>query len=214
LSLRGELILRVLVGEDDPVSRRLLETVLQKWGYEVIGCSDGLQAWSQLQIPEAPKLAILDWMMPAMDGLDICRKVREIPQSEPTYIILLTARGRSQDIVAGLEAGADDYVTKPFDREALRARLQTGFRTLELQKSLAGRVKELESTLLRVRQLQGLFPICPYCKKVRDDQNYWQQIEEYVTEHSGAQFSHSICPGCYERIVKPQLEELYPQLEL
>ena len=149
-----------------------------------------------------------------MDGLQICRKVREMSRSEPTYIILLTTRGRSHDIVAGLDAGADDYVTKPFDREELRARLETGFRTLELQKSLADRVKALESTLLRVKQLQRLFPICPYCKKVRDDQNYWRQIEEYVTENSGAQFSHSICPGCYERIVKPQLEELYPQLEL
>jgi len=159
-------------------------------------------------------MAVLDWVMPGLDGPEICQKVRQLARPEPTYIILLTAKGRSQDIVTGLEAGADDYVTKPFDLEALRARLQTGFRTLELQRSLAHRVIELESTLLQVKQLQGLFPICPYCKKVRDDQNYWQQIEEYVTDHSGAQFSHSICPGCYERIVKPQLEQLYPELEL
>ena len=204
----------MLVGEDDPISRRLLEAVLRKWEYEVISCSEGIEACSQLLSSDAPRLAILDWMMPGMDGLHICRKVRETRQLEPTYIILLTARGRSHDIVAGLEAGADDYVTKPFERETLRARLQTGVRTLELQKNLADRVKELESTLLRVKELQGLFPICPYCKKVRDDQNYWQQIEEYVTEHSGAQFSHSICPGCYDEIVKPQLEELYPQLDL
>ena len=206
--------MRVLVGEDDPVSRRLLDAVLRKWGYEVVSCTEGIEACSHLLGPEAPKMAILDWMMPGMDGLRICRKVREIPRSEPTYIILLTARGRSQDIVTGLEAGADDYITKPFDREALRARLKTGFRTLELQKRLADRIAELESTLCRVKQLQGLFPMCPSCKKVRDDQNYWEQIEEYVTEHSGAQFSHSICPACYERIVKPQLEELYPELDL
>jgi phosphoserine phosphatase RsbU/P len=206
--------LRVLIGEDDPVSRRLLQAVLQKWGYDVICCADGLETWSRLQDTDAPAMAVLDWVMPGLDGPEICRKVRQLARPEPTYIILLTAKGRSQDIVTGLEAGADDYVTKPFDLEALRARLQTGFRTLELQRSLAHRVIELESTLLQVKQLQGLFPICPYCKKVRDDQNYWQQIEEYVTDHSGAQFSHSICPGCYERIVKPQLEQLYPELEL
>jgi phosphoserine phosphatase RsbU/P len=206
--------LRVLIGEDDPVSRRLLQAVLQKWGYDVICCADGLETWSRLQDTDAPAMAVLDWVMPGLDGPEICQKVRQLARPEPTYIILLTAKGRSQDIVTGLEAGADDYVTKPFDLEALRARLQTGFRTLELQRSLAHRVIELESTLLQVKQLQGLFPICPYCKKVRDDQNYWQQIEEYVTDHSGAQFSHSICPGCYERIVKPQLEQLYPELEL
>jgi sigma-B regulation protein RsbU (phosphoserine phosphatase) len=206
--------LRVLIGEDDPVSRRLLQAVLQKWGYDVICCADGLETWSRLQDTDAPAMAVLDWVMPGLDGPEICRKVRQLARPEPTYIILLTAKGRSQDIVTGLEAGADDYVTKPFDLEALRARLQTGFRTLELQRSLAHRVIELESTLLQVKQLQGLFPICPYCKKVRDDQNYWQQIEKYVTDHSGAQFSHSICPGCYERVVKPQLEQLYPELEL
>jgi phosphoserine phosphatase RsbU/P len=206
--------LRVLIGEDDPVSRRLLQAVLQKWGYDVICCADGLETWSRLQDTDAPAMAVLDWVMPGLDGPEICRQVRQLARPEPTYIILLTAKGRSQDIVTGLEAGADDYVTKPFDLEALRARLQTGFRTLELQRSLAHRVIELESTLLQVKQLQGLFPICPYCKKVRDDQNYWQQIEKYVTDHSGAQFSHSICPGCYERVVKPQLEQLYPELEL
>jgi len=206
--------LRVLIGEDDPVSRRLLQAVSQKWGYDVICCADGLETWSRLQDTDAPAMAVLDWVMPGLDGPEICQKVRQLARPEPTYIILLTAKGRSQDIVTGLEAGAHDYVTKPFDLEALRARLQTGVRTLELQRSLAHRVNELESTLLQVKQLQGLFPICPYCKKVRDDQNYWQQIEKYITDHSGAQFSHSICPGCYERIVKPQLEQLYPELEL
>ena len=158
-------------------------------------------------------MAIIDWMIPGMDGLQICKRVRDATQSEPTYIILLTARGSGDDIVAGLESGADDYVTKPFDREELRARLHAGFRTLELQKGLASRVKELESTLLRVKRLQRLFPICPHCKKVRGDENYWQQVEEYVSEMSGAQFTHSICPECYEGIVKPELQRLYPGLE-
>ena len=145
-----------------------------------------------------------------MDGVQICRKVREVPQPSPAYIILLTARERSQDIVAGLQAGADDYLTKPFDREELHARMQAGLRILELQSNLAERVKELEDALSRVRTLQGLLPMCPYCKKIRSDSNYWQQIENYVSAHSDAQFSHGVCPQCYEKIVKPQIEELYP----
>jgi phosphoserine phosphatase RsbU/P len=126
----------------------------------------------------------------------------------PPYLILLTAKGRREDIITGLKAGANDYVTKPFDREELRARVQVGARIVELQHSLADRVHALEEALARVKQLQGLLPICSYCKKIRDDQNYWQQVENYISRHSEAQFSHSICPGCYEQLVKPELDQL------
>jgi phosphoserine phosphatase RsbU/P len=202
--------MRVLIAEDDAVSRHILQATLRKWGYEVVVCTDGNQTWQVLQAENAPQLVILDWMMPGMDGVQICRKVREAPQAHPAYIMLLTARERSQDIVEGLQSGADDYLTKPFDREELRARMQAGLRILELQSKLVERVRELEDTLSRVRMLQGLLPMCSCCKKIRDDSNYWQQIENYVTAHSDAQFSHSVCPQCYEKIVKPQLEELYP----
>ncbi|PYV42138.1 MAG: response regulator [Acidobacteria bacterium] len=202
--------MRVLIAEDDLVSRHILQATLHKWGYEVVVCTDGTEAWQVLQGDAAPHVLILDWMMPGMDGVQICRKVREVPQPSPAYIILLTARERSQDIVAGLQAGADDYLTKPFDREELHARMQAGLRILELQSNLAERVKELEDALSRVRTLQGLLPMCPYCKKIRSDSNYWQQIENYVSAHSDAQFSHGVCPQCYEKIVKPQIEELYP----
>lgn len=200
--------MKILIAEDDLVSRRVLEATLVKWGYDVVTCSDGAEAWQALQLKDAPKLAILDWMMPGMDGIEVCRKVREEENPEPTYIIILTAKDRGGDIVTGLQAGADDYVTKPFDREELRARVQVGVRIVGLQKSLADRVRELEDALKQVKQLQGFLPICSYCKKIRDDQNYWQQIESYITEHSEALFSHSICPDCYEKFVKPELEEL------
>src|SRR5947208_7493655 len=203
-------MMRVLIAEDDLVSRHILQATLHKWGYEVVVCTDGTEAWQVLQGDAAPHVLILDWMMPGMDGVQICRKVREVPQPSPAYIILLTARERSQDIVAGLQAGADDYLTKPFDREELHARMQAGLRILELQSNLAERVKELEDALSRVRTLHGLLPMCPYCKKSRSDSNYWQQIENYVSAHSDAQFSHGVCPQCYEKIVKPQIEELYP----
>jgi DNA-binding response OmpR family regulator len=199
---------KVLIAEDDMVSRRLLEATLVKWGYEVVVTCDGTAAWDVFQSVNAPPLAILDWMMPGMDGTEVCRKVRRTPSPTPPYLILLTAKGRREDIVKGLRSGADDYVTKPFDREELRARVQVGLRIVELQQSLAERVKALEEALTRVKQLQGLLPICSYCKKIRDDQNYWQQVESYISEHSEAQFSHSICPDCYERLVKPELDQL------
>jgi sigma-B regulation protein RsbU (phosphoserine phosphatase) len=200
--------MRILIAEDDVVSRRMLEATLQKWGYEVVAVADGLAASQALEGEDPPHLAILDWMMPDMDGIEVCRKVRELSRAPQTYLILLTARGSSEDVVRGLEAGANDYVTKPFDREELRARVQVGMRVVELQANLAERVLELEEALARVKQLQGLLPICSYCKKIRDDRNYWQQVESYISEHSDAVFSHGICPDCYEKVAKPELEKL------
>jgi sigma-B regulation protein RsbU (phosphoserine phosphatase) len=200
--------MRILIAEDDAVSRRRLEATLQKWGYEVLAVEDGLAAWEVLQSEMPPPLAILDWMMPGMDGIEVCRKVRERSPSRPLYIIVLTARGSREDVVAGLQAGGDDYVTKPFDREELHARVRVGLRVLQLQMNLADRVRELEEALARVKQLQGLLPICSYCKKIRDDQNYWQQVEGYISEHSEAIFSHGICPDCFEKFVKPELNKL------
>ncbi len=198
--------MKILVAEDDPVSRRLLEATLVKWGYEVVTTSNGSEAWEALKAPEVPRLAILDWMMPEIDGVEVCRRARGRPDPGPLHIILLTARGRKEDVIAGLQAGADDYVTKPFDQEELRARVQVGVRIIELQTTLAARVAELEEALARVRQLRGLLPICSYCKKIRDDQNYWQQVEQYVSTHTEVQFSHGICPDCYSKVVEPQLD--------
>ena len=200
--------MRMLVAEDDPISRRLLEATLVKWGHEVVLATDGAQAWAALSADDAPRLAILDWMMPELDGVDVCRRVRALPGAASPYLILLTAKGRPEDTVAGLEAGADDYVTKPFDRDELRARIQAGMRIVQLQQSLADRVAELEQALVRVKHLQGLLPICAYCKKIRDDRNYWQQVEGYIAAHSEAQFSHSICPDCYDAHVRPELDRL------
>jgi DNA-binding response OmpR family regulator len=197
---------RILVADDDAVTRRLLRALLSKWGYQVSVCADGVAAWELLQATDAPPLAILDWNMPLLDGVEVCQRVRTLPPGRPIYVILLTAREREEDIVAGLDAGADDYVTKPFDRGELRARVNVGLRVIELQRRLVERVKELEEAMARVKYLRGLLPICAYCKKIRNDQNYWQQVESYITEHSEAQFSHSICPHCYEQFAKPALE--------
>ena len=204
--------MRILIAEDDAVARRVLRALLSKWGYQVSTCTDGAAAWETLQAADAPSLVVLDWTMPKMDGLEVCQKLRALPEGRLTYVILLTAREREEDIVAGLEAGADDYVTKPFHTEELRARVKVGARVVGLQRSLAERVTELEEALARVKYLRGLLPICAYCKKIRNDHNYWQQVESYVAEHSDAQFSHSICPGCYEQVAKPALERVKASL--
>jgi sigma-B regulation protein RsbU (phosphoserine phosphatase) len=199
--------MKILIAEDDPVSRRVLEATLVKWGFEVTTTSNGREAWEALIAPDAPRLGVLDWMMPEIDGVEICRRVRGRPNLGPLHLILLTARGEKEDVIAGLQAGADDYVTKPFDHEELRARVQVGVRIVELQTMLAARVVDLEEALTRVRQLRGLLPICSYCKKIRDDQNYWQQVEQYVSNHTDVQFSHGICPDCYAKVVEPQLDD-------
>jgi len=200
--------MRILIADDDLVSRRLLQLTLVNWQHEVSVVNDGHEAWQTLQSEAAPLLVILDWMMPGLDGLELCRRVRQTPTLPSIYMILLTSRGKREDIVEGLYAGADDYITKPFDVHELRARVQVGVRVLQLQIELAEQVKELEIALIQVEQLKGYLPICSYCKKIRDDENYWQQVENYIEAHSKALFTHSICPDCYQKFVEPELQEL------
>jgi DNA-binding response OmpR family regulator len=135
---------RILVADDEPVSRRILQSMLEDWGYSVRVCTDGAVAWELLQCADAPPLVILDWVMPRMNGLEVCRKLRSVSALCPTYVLLVTAKDQNADLVTGLHAGADDYITKPFNREELRARVQVGERVVELQRRLAERVRELE----------------------------------------------------------------------
>ena len=195
---------RILIAEDDPVSRTVLDRTLKQWGYEVTVARDGEEAWAVLKREDAPRLAVIDWMMPGFEGPEVCRRVRAMARPVPTYIILLTAKGGSDDIVTGLESGADDYLAKPFDRNELRARVRVGERVVGLHQGLADRVQELETALTQVKQLKGLLPICAYCKSVRDDKNYWQRVETYIAANSDARFSHGICPDCWKGVVEPE----------
>jgi sigma-B regulation protein RsbU (phosphoserine phosphatase) len=191
--------MKILIAEDDQTSRRVLQAVLSKWDYQVVESQNGLEAWDVLQADQTMQMAIFDWMMPEMDGLELIRRIRASETLSGMYIILLTAKGRTEDIVAGLEAGANDYVAKPFKREELMARVGVGRRVAELQQALALRVGELEATLAEIKTLKGLIPMCASCKKIRDDQGFWQQVEGYLMQHSQAEFSHGLCPECMEK---------------
>ena len=200
--------MRVLIADDEATSRHLIQATLGGWGFEVQAAVDGCEALRVLQGSRGPEIAMLDWMMPGIDGLEVCRRMRATMPNAATYIILVTVRGGLENVVRGLEAGADDYITKPFDPRELRARLHVGVRIVQLQRALMERFQELEDALKRVKQLQGLLPICSYCKKIRNDRNYWEQVDAYITSHSEARFSHGVCPDCYEIHLKPQLERL------
>jgi len=198
---------RVVIAEDDRVTGEILGRTLQRWEYQTTLVGDGTEAWERLRTATEPTLAILDWMMPGMDGPDVCRRVRaELPLAN-MYLLLVTARESRGDVIAGLDAGADDYIIKPFDPDELRARVAVGARVLGLQQKLAERVAELQAALSNVKQLRGLLPICSYCKRIRGDDQYWQQVEGYIAQHSDAQFSHGICPTCYAT-VSAEIDEI------
>jgi two-component system, cell cycle response regulator len=147
--------MKVLIADDDSVSRHMLRSLLVKWGYEVVATEDGNAAWNHLKLPDAPRMALLDWMMPGKNGVDVCRELREHRPEPYTYMLLLTAKDAKENVVEGLESGADDYLTKPFHPQELRARIRVGLRLLELEDNLvqareAMRFKATHDTLTGV----------------------------------------------------------------
>jgi DNA-binding response OmpR family regulator len=183
----------VLVVEDDAVTRTVLAMQLRRLGHTVLEAEDGVSGWSMVQQLH-PQIVITDWMMPNMDGLRLCRNIREEQRTAYTYLIILTAVDRKAGYLEGMEAGADDFVAKPAEVGELEVRMRVGERILRLQSE--------------VRQLEGLLPICEKCKKIRAAGDRWEQVEHYISQRSEAQFSHGICPECYQSVVLPQLEAL------
>src|SRR5258706_2767225 len=180
--------MRVLIADDDPIFRSLMARRLRKLGYEALEADDGLKAW-QLYQEQDINLVLCDWLMPELDGLGLCRHIRGQRKRQYTYIILITVLNARVNYEAGIEAGADDLLNKADDLGLLKARLQVAQRILALQDE--------------VKHLQGLLPICQYCKRICDNQNLWTEIEAYIAEHSDADFSHGICPECMEKHVRP-----------
>jgi sigma-B regulation protein RsbU (phosphoserine phosphatase) len=193
-------MMRALVADDDRTTAALLRHTLERWGLEVVVAHDGTEAWAAVQSDPEIGLAVLDWNMPGLDGPEVCRRIRGDASRAHLHVLLLTARESRADVVSGLDAGADDYLSKPFDPEVFRARVGVGLRVLKLKERLAERVAELEDALSKVKQLRGLLPICSYCKHVRSDGDYWEQVEQYVSAHTDVQFSHGICPACYDKV--------------
>lgn len=177
--------MRILVAEDDPVSAKILQITLQHFGHEVVVTSSGEEAWQHFD-QEPFRVVVSDWMMPGMDGLELCRKIRSRPKTDYTYFILLTANnaGRENSRQA-MDAGVDDFLPKPLDREVIMMRLRVAERILEYT--------------TQIRVLKELLPICMYCKRIRDDHDYWQQVETYIHSHTGSNFSHGICPECFAK---------------
>lgn len=187
-------IVKILAVEDDAVARAVLRQALRRLGHEVVEAGDGEAAWEVLQT-EPVRVVVSDWMMPRADGLDLCQRIRKRAGAEYIYFILLTSRdATAENQKAAADAGVDDFLTKPLDLPELWTRLRVAERILRYT--------------TQVRQLEEMLPICSYCKKIRDDQNYWQQLEGYISERTGSDFSHSICPDCHARIILPQLEQL------
>ena len=186
--------MKILAVEDDAVSRAVLRKALRRLEHDVVEAGDGEEAWEKLQA-EPVRVVVSDWMMPRTDGLDLCRRIRARPGKDYIYFILLTSRDATEENQrAAADAGVDDFLTKPLDLPELWTRLRVAERILHYT--------------TQVRQLEELLPICSYCKKIRDDHNYLQQMEGYINERTGSEFSHSVCPDCYTRVIVPELEQL------
>ena len=187
--------MKILTVEDDLVARAVLRQALRRLGQDWVAAHDGDVAWEMLGKHPDVRVVVSDWTMPNSDGLSLCRKIRARVGAEYTYFILLTSRDATEENqTAAADAGVDDFLTKPLDFPELWMRLRVAERILRYTK--------------QVRHLEEMLPICSYCKKIRDDQNYWQQLEGYISERTGSDFSHSVCPDCYQRVVIPELQQM------
>ncbi len=184
--------MNILIADDEPVSRQVLDAVLAAQGHRVTSAVDGAEAWGLWQLSQ-PRVVVSDWLMPGLDGLELCRRVRGAAADRYTYFILLTARSGKENFRAAMDAGIDDFLTKPVDAEELAARLRVADRILGLREELS--------------QLTGLLPICSYCKRIRTDAGEYRSLEGYIEQRSKAEFSHGICPECYARHVQPQIDQ-------
>ena len=191
--------LLILVVDDNPKNLQVVSSIISKAGYRVAAATDVPQAWTMIE-DTLPELILLDVILPQQDGFTLCRKIKTTPETADIPIIMLTMKASSEDVVNGFEAGAADYVTKPFKAAELLARVNAHLELKRMRDEQAQLIDKLQETLGQIKQLSDMIPICAHCKKVRNDKGYWQQVEEYIATHSTAQISHSICPDCQARL--------------
>jgi sigma-B regulation protein RsbU (phosphoserine phosphatase) len=198
--------LRILVLDDDAFTRISLESVIRGAGWAPVGIEDPEMAYEILVGPEAPPIALIDWQMPTLSGLELCRRVRQAAPSARPYLIFVTANSTPNDIVTGLDAGADGYMTKPIAANELQARVRAGLRMIALQHDLRTRLEKAEAESARTKPLRELLPMCVYCRRIRDDEEQWSGLERYLSEKLDVRFTHGFCPTCYVHHVLPDLE--------
>ena len=185
--------MKVLAFEDDPVAQLVLESALKSLGHEVVLAADGEGAWAALE-DRALRVVVCDWLLPRLNGLALCRRIRNKREDYVSFILLTQVEATDKNLEEAFAAGVDEFLTKPVDVRELKLRLHVAARILAFTSEL--------------RRLESFLPICTYCKKVRDDHKYWQEIETYVSARAGTRFSHGICPECYERVMVPQMKKL------
>jgi phosphoserine phosphatase RsbU/P len=185
--------MKILLVDDDSVSRMILAKQLRKLSHEVSEASDGEEGWLAVRL-QKPRIVITDIVMPRCDGIELCRRIRGMDSQKYTYLIVITSQSGKVNYLDAMEAGADDFLAKPCEADDIVIRLRVAERLLQLT--------------TKVNQLEGLLPICSYCKRIRDEDKAWQPVEQYINDRSEASFSHGVCPECYEKHMLPQMKML------
>ncbi len=189
--------MKILIAEDEFTTRMMVQVCLENWGYRVESVTNGEEAWARMQRKDAPQIAILDWEMPVLDGLEVCRRVKEMEIENPPYVILLTSRDSKMDIIRGFDAGADDYMTKPFNDNELRARTRVAERLVRTQASLSDSVSELRAALNQLEMFDSGVQVCHSCRKIYNKYDgLWQSFEEVINNGDDPQFVSTTCPQC------------------
>ena len=188
---------KILIAEDELTTRMLVQVSLENWGYRVDSVVNGQEAWLALKQKDAPDIAILDWEMPELNGPEVCRRVKEMGGEDSPYIILLTGRDSNNDIVKGFDAGADDYMTKPFNNNELRARVRVAERLVRTQTSLSDSVSELKEVLNHLEMIREGVAVCQSCCNIlSNDDDQWYSIKESVKHQDDPRFIQTVCPSC------------------
>ncbi len=188
--------MNILIADDDPITRKLIEHTLRRWHHTVYSAPDGSVALEMYRQNEAIEMIILDWMMPNMDGLATCTAIRDMSRTLSPFIIMLTSKVGKDFVVRALDAGADDYVTKPPDPGEMKARIAAGERVLNMQKDLHHKINLLEETVARIKQLESHIPVCPDCSTLRNDAAYWKCLNALIEDHRDRHVVLDKCPQC------------------